>query len=140
MLHRMGQWAAEQLHLRLPPVDAVVPVPSSMARGIDSAWHLAAPVAHRLDVPLRPLIQRVSVQGQRGQTASLRRLRAAQAYRVPAPQGATPPERVLLLDDVRTTGSTLDACTQELLGAGVRRVHVVTLTVARAPESSPWST
>lgn len=130
-LHRLGCWAAHRLAHRLPPVDAVVPVPSSLARGFDSARLVAGPVAKRVGVPLMPLIQRVSRHGQRGRNAILRRGRAAEAYRVPAPETHQLPARVLLFDDVHTTGSTLSACTQELLGAGVRRVHVVALTTAR---------
>jgi predicted amidophosphoribosyltransferase len=130
-LRRMGQWSADRLAHRLPPVDAVVPVPSTMARGMDTARLLAEPIARRLGIPVCLLIQRVSERGQRGQSASLRRCRAFGAYRVPVADGVHLPARVLLLDDVRTTGSTLNACTQELLGAGVRRVHVVALTVAR---------
>jgi predicted amidophosphoribosyltransferase len=132
VLQGMGGWAADRVVGRVPTVDAVVPVPSSLKRGMDTALLLAGPVARRLGVPVRPLIERVSTRGQRGRDALQRRVHAADAYRVPAPDGVVMPDRVLLLDDVCTTGATLDACTQELLGAGVRRVYVLALTVAGA--------
>ncbi len=129
-LHGLGCWAAEQLAGRVPSVDAIVPVPSSMAHGLDPVLVLSRPVGTRLGVPVVPLVERVSSMGQHGRTAGARRALAHQSYRVPVLDHVRPPQRVLLFDDVRTTGATLDACTQELLGAGVRRVHVVTLTVA----------
>ena len=129
-LRGLGSWAAEQLAGRLPRVDAIVPVPSSMAHGLDAVLELSGPVGKRLGVPVVSMIERSSPRGQHGRSAEARRALAHQSYRVPAPRSASLPDRVLLFDDVRTTGATLDACTQELLGAGVRRVHVVTLTVA----------
>jgi predicted amidophosphoribosyltransferase len=37
---------------------------------------------------------------------------------------------ILLMDDVATTGSTISSCTEALLSAGAKEVHV--LTIARA--------
>ena len=130
VLRALGELAAERLHRRVPVVDAVVPVPSSMRRGVDSAQLIAGPIAGRLGVPVRLVVERVSLAGQKGRNALERRVHAADAYRVPVTASTRLPERVLLVDDVYTTGATLQACTDELLGAGVRRVHVAALTVA----------
>jgi predicted amidophosphoribosyltransferase len=131
MLRGIGSWAAERLEGRLPEVDAVVPVPSSMHRGVEAAAELSGPIAARLGVPVLPLVQRFDTDGQRGRDAAARRLHAARSYRVPVPERGLP-DRVLLIDDVCTTGSTLRACADELLGAGVRRVYAVALAAAGA--------
>lgn len=132
VLTGLGRWTTERLVGRVPEVDAVVAVPSSMRRGVDTAHLLAKPLAAQLGVPLLPLIRRVSREGQRGRDALERRVHASTAYRVPVPAHGDLPDRVLLIDDVCTTGATLQACTDELLGAGVRRVYGAALTVAGA--------
>ena len=88
---------------------------------------LAYPVAADQGIPLfHPLVRRRS----QAQARLLRRRRAQNArdaYRVTCPvQG-----RVLLVDDVVTTGSTARACAEALLAAGAAEVHL--LVVAASP-------
>ncbi|MEC8423309.1 MAG: phosphoribosyltransferase, partial [Myxococcota bacterium] len=47
--------------------------------------------------------------------------------------GEIPGGRLLLVDDVCTTGATARACASELLGSGARRVWLATVTAAPAP-------
>jgi len=96
-------------------------------RGFDQAAALARVVARRLDLPVQGLLLRAtdtSPQARRG--GAERRAAMAGAFRV----ADRPPPRVLLVDDVLTTGATAAACALSLLEAGARSVYL--LTAARA--------
>jgi ComF family protein len=113
------------------PAEVVTWVPLARRRradrGFDQALALARVVGRRFDVPVRPLLRRVSDGGQQARRGgSERRLAVRGAFH--ARTGAPP--RVLLVDDVLTTGATAAACAQALAGSGAREVSV--LTAARA--------
>ena len=113
-------------------VDAVTWVPLSKrrlaARGYDQARALARVVAQRRSVELRSLLLRV------GDPPVSQARRSGEERRV-AMRGLFEPlgevtGRVLLVDDVLTTGATAGACAEQLIAAGAREVHL--LTAARA--------
>jgi ComF family protein len=112
-------------------IDAVTWVPLSRRRradrGFDQALALARVVGRRLDAPALPLLRRVSDGGQQARRGGTERRRAVRGAF--APRGRAP-GRVLLVDDVLTTGATAAACAEALVGAGAGEVSV--LTAARA--------
>jgi ComF family protein len=124
---------AAQLAAGLPPalraVDAVVPVPPHRGRrrrrGFDPAGVLARELAERLELVLLPCLRRGGGRRQVGATERARRDPARLAVRT----AAAPPQRVLLVDDVHTTGATLDACARALAAGGSR--WIVAATYAR---------
>lgn len=115
-------------------VDALIPVPLSsqrlQQRGYNQAALLARPLALGAGVPLWPrALQRVrETRSQVGLNRTERRKNVDGAFRAaPQVRGRV----VVVVDDVATSGATLDACARALLAAGARRVYG--FTVARAP-------
>ena len=104
--------------------DAVAFVPASSAarrhRGFDHAELLARGVAQRLDLPCVSPLARPRTRDQR--SLSRRARMDNTAGRFEALPGATVPERILLVDDVCTTGATLFDATDALRRAGAARV------------------
>lgn len=112
--------------------DLVVPVPLHLRRlrrrGFNHAQLLARPFARHHGIALDPFaLQRVRhTAPQVGRSERDRRRNLAGAFAVRHP--ATIDRRVILLvDDVYTTGATVDECARTLRRAGARRVDVLTL-------------
>jgi competence protein ComFC len=108
-------------------VDVVTWAPTSdrrrRRRGYDQAELLANGVARQLRVPSRRLLRR---DGERSQTGRSRVERLVDAPRFHA-RPTREPLRILVVDDVVTTGSTLRSARRALLAAGHREVTLVAL-------------
>jgi len=114
---------------RAAPV-AVVPVPPQRARerrrGFDPAGAIGAALAPRLGVPQHACLRRRDREGRQvGASRAQRRRMGRLAVELREP----PPLTALLVDDVHTTGATLQACARALLAGGCR--EVLALTYAR---------
>ncbi|HVF49831.1 MAG TPA: ComF family protein [Pyrinomonadaceae bacterium] len=122
-----------------PPLDAatrILPVPlhpeRQRERGFNQATMLARALATRTGLPLdEASLTRTTHAGSHraGMDARARRQSVAGAYAVARPR-LVEGERILLVDDVFTTGATVAACAGVLHAAGAQAVYV--LTVARA--------
>ncbi len=105
---------------------AIVPIPLHASRlrkrGYDQALELAKPVARELGIPLLAdallRVRPTSPQSELDAEARQRNLRHAFAAR----PGVALPGHIALIDDVMTTGATLNAAAKVLLRAGVTRV------------------
>jgi predicted amidophosphoribosyltransferase len=107
----------------------IVPVPTVAGRrrqrGFDPGGVLAAALARRLDRPLVACLERRDRAGR--QVGAGRRARRAPGRL--AFVARDPPRRVLLVDDVHTTGATLDAAARALAAEGT--LVVAALSYAR---------
>jgi len=114
-------------------VDVVTHVPCRwtrlLARGFDPAALMAEAVARRIDRPHRTLLRRRAAGSQVGRTRSERRALDPDAFEV---RQTLPPLRVLLVDDVVTTGATARVCAGRLRDAGA----AVVFTAAAAQQTS----
>lgn len=116
-------------------IDSVLAVPMhplrERSRGFNQAALLAAPVAEILGVPLLPskVVRRTRRRPpQVGLSPEARRRNLKEAFVVPQGEvGSVNGRTVLLIDDVFTTGATVNACASALRDAGAARILVATL-------------
>ena len=117
--------------IRRMGVDALVPVPVHASRrrvrGFNQAELLADAIGERLGIPVRPEMlirdRRTKPQKELSPAERLKNLSGAFASgEIPA--GV---QSVLLVDDIYTTGSTIEACARALRKAGVERVYFVVI-------------
>jgi ComF family protein len=127
----MGELMAAYLKTEELPVDLVVPVPlfgrRQRLRGYNQSALLARELARLDGLPLaeRGLSRRRDTPPQaRSVDAEARRRNVAGAFA--ADGRRVEGRRVLLIDDVMTTGATLDACAQALRQAGAAAVWALT--------------
>lgn len=133
-VYRMEDWMADEMlwaykAAGFPRCDFVQPVPMHWirrnARGIDHAARLAKAFAARADMPYREVLRRARLTRQQAkQSGEARRQALGNAIHA---RGTLHGETVLLIDDVRTTGTTVSQCRRVLAQAGAGRVYVLTL-------------
>ena len=120
--------------IRKMKVDAIIPVPVHPSRrrkrGFNQAEILAKILGERLGIPVKPeMLKRTKkTLPQKELTVGERLKNLSGAF-----QAEAVPEdirRILLVDDIYTTGSTLEACTRTLNKSGVERVYFVVICMA----------
>lgn len=135
--HQLADWMAEALddpRLQAPAIDFLVPVPLHLARlrerEFNQAEVLARLVGRRAGLKVNPCLRRnryTTTQTRLNRLQRMENLRGAFSVR----HTPTVTDRhLLLIDDVLTTGSTVEECSRILLEAGAASVRV--LTAARA--------
>jgi ComF family protein len=136
----MGRWMANAGRELLAEADALVPVPlhwrRMWARRFNQSAALADAVSAIAGIPVSAeALKRVKATVQQvGLSRTERAGNVQGAFGVPAPaRGEVAGRRLILIDDVLTSGATIDACARSLLRAGAANVDV--LVFARVVDS-----
>jgi ComF family protein len=128
----LGRWMARAGHELLGEGDALVPVPLHWrrlwARRFNQSAALAREISRASNVPVaHAVLKRVKATAQQVGLSRTQRAENVQgAFRVPhAARGEIKGRRFILVDDVLTSGATLDACARSLLRAGAAQVDAL---------------
>jgi ComF family protein len=135
--HVVGDWLATVLddsRLKAVKFDVIVPVPLHAARrrerGFNQAEFLARSLAGRMSVPVSAALERIRFTTTQTAFDRAKRMQNLHnAFRL-RPRRDVQDLRVLLVDDVLTTGSTLSECARVLKESGASSVYAA--TAARA--------
>ena len=128
----LAQYLGDELPVSADHYDVVIPVPLHWRRlwwrGFNQAALLAGEVARRLDLPLdtTAISRRRSTMPQTSRHHDERVKNVRRAFAVTHPERVRN-RRVLIVDDVMTTGATVDECARVLIAAGAACVDVFTL-------------
>jgi ComF family protein len=140
----LGKLLAERVIPQEWPFDIVIPVPLHVKRlkerGYNQAKLIAEALASHLEtsVVADGLQKILATETQVGKSAQQRRTNVESAFSVnPAIASSLDQSSILLVDDVCTTGATLEACADALLQAGAHTVYTATASQAQYTDSSP---
>jgi competence protein ComFC len=118
------------LDLDIPQTDGIVPVPLSIKglreRGFNQSLLMAKFISKRIKVPLLMdlLFKKKDTRPQIGLSAKQRMLNLKNVFEV---REEIKGLRLLLVDDVMTTGATVTECSKQLIKAGAKEVFVLAL-------------
>lgn len=127
----LARFLASRVYDRLRegyPGTVLVPVPFRKGKIRKTGWDQVEDLARSLErrgVPVMRCLERAEGASQKTLDYSARMSNLTGKIRVR--KGAKAPERVVLLDDVLTTGATLSECARVLKAAGTRRVDALVL-------------
>jgi ComF family protein len=140
----LALWLARAARDLIADADAIAPVPLHSGRLLRRRYNQAAEIARRLarlsGTPYLPdaLVRGRATQSQGGRSASGRRRNVAGAFAVPARRVArVAGRRILLVDDVLTTGATAEGCAKAFLAAGAACVDLAVVARVKEIESHP---
>jgi len=136
-----ARWLSRAAADLLAEAEAIAPVPLHplrlLRRRYNQAAEVARPLARLTGVAYLPdaLVRRRATESQGGKSGAHRRRNVAGAFHVPETRRAqVEGRRILLIDDVMTTGATAEGCARALKRAGAARVDVAVLARVKEAE------
>jgi len=139
-----ARWIARAAAPLLDEADAVVPVPLHrfrlLSRRFNQAAEIARPLARHAGLDYVPdaLVRTTHTTTQGGKSARGRRLNVRKAFAASeAGRRRIRGRRILLVDDVLTTGATAEACARALIEAGARAVDLAVVARVRKTRELP---
>ena len=136
--HRLAEFLSESLAHAIPPswlywADALTWIPGSKKtirqRGFDHMQRIASELMTRTGLPAQLLLQKRRTKDQRQLGREERQKNLKQSFALL--ESACPHKNILLIDDVFTTGATLEAAAKTLLEGGAKEVRVASI-------AGPW--
>jgi ComF family protein len=132
----LGEWLVEAVRgaAWLDRVEAVVSVPTHWRHRLDRRFHaadvLAAHLAKRLRRPHAPILRRVRAGRHQVGSSFVQRAANVRGAFAPADGVELREARLLLVDDVRTTGATIEECAKVLRKNGASEVYAAVILSA----------
>ncbi|HEX5378036.1 MAG TPA: ComF family protein [Phenylobacterium sp.] len=139
-----ARWLSRAARDLLAEADALAPVPLHPTRILRRRYNQAAAIARPLarlaglDYLPDALVRRRATETQGGKSGPARRRNVASAFEVPASRTKqVAGRRIVLIDDVMTTGATLEGCARALLRAGAACVDVAVVSRVKEAANRP---
>lgn len=121
--------------LRALKLDGLVPVPvhkkKRKSRGYNQAELLARELSKRLQVPMYPdyLVRQINTSPQKELNDISRLKNLKNAFKIG--ENTVQLEKILLVDDIYTSGATIEACTGVLLSVGAEEVYYTSVAIGQ---------
>ena len=136
---QLGRWCGQELAIQkgLPmAADMLIPVPihpiRRMQRGYNQSEWISDGLSESMGIVSRPdILKRTKfISSQTRKNRAERWANVASVFQVARPESVLG-QHVIIVDDVLTTGATLDSCIIELRQAGAKTVGVITIAATR---------
>jgi len=133
----LGNMLGERLNLSslYKDIDLIIPVPLHLKklrqRGYNQSTYIAEGISNVMSIPFseKDLIRNIATESQTKKSRYNRYENMQEVFKVVKPDSLKN-KHILLVDDVITTGATLEACANELLSCGASKVSIAALAYA----------